>query len=176
MKVILIIFCSFLYFSGCSQSLSDADITSRKKAEIVLNNEVINYKVKGKEHIIFSIADKDFIILVKEGDLYNEYYIKMTKNNVVKILSNTTVQLSKELANSMFNEAQYKKGFTTFSSDFYDSGYELSAGNITYFVFKDEKGRRFGESRLSVFIKPNPIDSLVYNYFVKRYIAYSKTF
>ena len=174
MKFILLIFCGSVCLFSCSQSLSEADLISRKRAEIVLDDELISNNVKGNDHIVFSVADKNFIVLVKVEDSFREYYIQMADSEKIKVLNDTIVQLSSELANSMFDKTKYKEGFITFNSDFYDSGYEVSSGNITYFVFKDKKGRKYGESRLSILIKPNPIDSSVYTYFVKRTIDYNR--
>lgn len=174
MKFALLILCCSMYLIGCSQSLSEADLISREKVEIILNDELISDNVKKKDHIVFSVADQNFIVLVKELDAYREYYIKMEEGENFEILSDIIVQLSNELTNSMFDKTKYNEGFITFNSSFYKDGYEVSSGNITYFVFKDKKGNRYGESRLSMLVKPNPIDSSIYSYFIKRIIDYSK--
>ena len=73
----------------------------------------------------------------------------------------------------MFDKTVYHDGFITFDSDFYQpNGYELASGNLTYFVFKDENGFKYGEAKLSVFIKPNPIDGDVYFYLVSQILNY----
>lgn len=174
MKFIILMLCGLLYLSGCSQPLSEVDLMSREKAETVLNSELIKGKINGNNHIVFSAADKDFIILVQEASGFKEYYVKMGESQKTELVSQTTVKLSNQLATSVFDKTKYKEGFITFSSDFYESGYEISSGNITYFVFKDKNGERHGESRLSMLIKPNPIDSSVYSYFVKRIMDYNK--
>jgi hypothetical protein len=173
MKFTILTLCSLLCLSGCSQTLSEADLMSREKAETVLNSEPFNGQIKGN-HIIFSAADKDFIVLVQVANGFKEYYLKMRESQKPELVSETTVELSNQLAASVFDKTKYKEGFITFSSDFYESGYEVSSGNITYFVFKDRNGERHGESRLSMLIKPNPIDSSIYSYFVKRMMDYNK--
>jgi len=174
MKFVLLFFCCSLYLSGYSQSLSEADLVSRNKAEMVLGDSLIMNTVKGHDHIVFSVADKYFIVLLKKQGSFMEYHIQLD-NERIKVLTDTVVQLSGELGNRIFDKTMYKKEFITFDSDFYKSGYEISSGNITYFVFKDKEGERFGESRLSMLIKPNPIDSAIYSYFVKRIMHYSKS-
>lgn len=174
MKGILIIFfCSFSIVA-CSQQLNEADKQSRQKADKVVESQ-LKEEIEGRNHIIFSVADKDFIVLVENTGSYKEYYIRSIDNGEVKILKDTTLSLSGELAKKMFDKTIYRDDFVTFDSDFFKPEYEASSGNITYFVLKDKQGKRYGEARLSVFIKPNPIDSSVYSYFVERLLYYTKS-
>lgn len=96
-------------------------------------------------------------------------------NGETRILKDTTLNLSGELAKRMFDKTIYRDDFITFDSDFFKPEYEASSGNITYFVMKDKHGKRYGEARLSIFIKPNPIDSAVYSYLVERLLYYAKS-
>ncbi len=73
----------------------------------------------------------------------------------------------------MFQISNYKQDYITFDSDFFKPEYEISSGNITYFVLVDENKKRYGEARLSVFIKPNPIPTDIYLYLVNRIIFYT---
>lgn len=174
MKGILIIFfCSFSIVA-CSQQLSEADKQSRQKADNVVKSQ-LKGEIEGSNHIIFSVADKDFIILVENPSSYREYYIRSMDDGETKILKDTTLSLSGELAKKLFDKTIYRDDFVTFDSDFFKPEYEASSGNITYFVLKDRQGKRYGEARLSVFIKPNPIDSSVYSYFVERLLHYTKS-
>lgn len=68
----------------------------------------------------------------------------------------------------MFDTSRYRTDFVTFNTDFYKSGYDTASGNITYFVLKDREGKSYGEARLSVFVKPNPIDAEIYLNLINR--------
>ncbi|GGZ39348.1 hypothetical protein GCM10007049_35920 [Echinicola pacifica] len=165
----LLILCSFS-IQACSQRLSEADLRSRKVADSLLESQ-LQKEIEGKSHVIFSVADKEMIVVVKNTDSFKEFYL----NKDTGIIKDTTLMASDPVIIKMFDKSIYREGFTTFNSGFFESGYEISSGSITYFVFKDEQGKRYGEARLSVFIKPNPVDTEVYAYFVEKLIFYSKT-
>lgn len=172
MKITLIIFSCLLFMFSCSFKLNKADQLSRKQTEIVLNNKLIKNSVEGYDHIVFSVADENYIILINDEKSVHEFYIQLLKNEEILIISDSIVQISEELTNIMFNKSAYKEKFISFNSDFYKSGFEVSSGKIIYFVFKGKNKKKYGESRLSFFVKPNPINSLVYSYFVTRFYEY----
>lgn len=176
MKLIKVVLLSItLILTSCSAKLTSADIISRTNADkIIEENELDN--VKGFNHIIFSVAEKDFIIIVEKQDCYIEYFYKKGNDNI--ITKNTKVIYNKpnDLLKKIFNKTIYKKDFITFNSKFFSPQYEISSGNITYFVFKDEKDKRYGEARLSFFIKPNPIDAEIYLYLTNQILKYNSNY
>lgn len=166
MKVILNVAFFMLFFTKLfSQVLDDAAISSREKAETLIKND-LHDELKGRSYALFSVADKDYIIIVE----HDEYYIEYFFNSTLKVSEDTVSNNS--ITKAIFNKKNYRKDFTSFNSEFYKSGYKVSNGNITYFVFKDEKGKRYGEARLSIIIDPNPIDARIYLYFVDKYFSY----
>lgn len=159
-----------LSFNACSQEKKEEHETKAvKKVEDILNN-----KTENKERVIFSVADREFLVVVKDADSYVEYFLAKEEGSSEIKLEYTEIKKSSNIFNKMFNKSNYKKEFITFDSDFFKpNGYELSSGNITYFVFKNKIGEKYGEARLSVFIKPNPIDQEVYLYLVNQVLYYN---
>ncbi len=165
-NLIVLLFCCFLSISSCSQTLNEEDLKSRNNADNLIE-KLLDEEVKGRNYVLLCIEGQNCIVIVENKDSYNEYYIKNSK----EVISGNTYNKSNKLLNKMFNKEIYQKGFITFNSDFFKpDGYEVSSGNITYFVFKDKSRNRYGEARLSVLIKPNPIDSEVYTYLIEKLI------
>jgi hypothetical protein len=163
----------FACLSCCSQKLDNSALQSRQKAEF-LTDQYLKNRVKECNYVLFSAADTDYIILVENKDSsYTEYFMRISNEIKAGTIKDTTIATSK-LMRKIFDYKLYKEDFVTFNSDFFKKGYENSSGNITYFVFKNKNGKRYGEARLSVFVNPNPIDAEVYTYFVERLFYYSK--
>lgn len=70
---------------------------------------------------------------------------------------------SDSILEKAFDKKLYHKEYITFNSPFYKYNHAQSEGNLTYFYLYKE-GIKYGEARLSVFIKPNPIDNQIYDY------------
>ena len=100
---------------------------------------------------------------------------EQSRQMVFKVLPDASKPEVRKAVEKMFDKGIYKKEFITFDSDFFKPEYENSSGNVTYFVFKDKNGERYGEAILSVFIKSNPIDVEVYQYFIERILFYART-
>jgi len=165
-----LIFCFTFCLSACSQNESiDHSSLVVKSVE-----KLLDQNLAGHQYIVFSLADTKFIIIVKNGNQYDEFYlVKKTKDEIPKLVSKVTKNQD-DLFEKMFNKNIYEKEFVTFDSDFYKpNGYELSSGNLTYFVFKDKERKKYGEAKLSFFIKPNPIDTEIYGYFISQISYYN---
>ncbi|WP_296151655.1 hypothetical protein [uncultured Flavobacterium sp.] len=161
MKFIKILVICFFVLSSCSSRLSDIDRFSRNNADKVVDS-IFGDEIKGFNYLIFSVAEKDFIIIIEKSNSYEEYFYN-DKIEYSKIIENKIIYKKEDVFfKKMFNKDIYNKEFITFNSKFFNPSYEISSGNITYFVFKNEKGHRFGEARLSFFIKPNPIEPDIY--------------
>lgn len=155
---------------ACSQELTEEEMRSRREAESVVN-AYLKDRVKGYNYIIFSSGGAQFIVLVNQAGSYHEYYIDDSSGLNKVIQYDTIVGNNPKLFDRMFDERAYRKDYTSFRSDFYKDGYETASGSITYFSLVTNDGSRLGESRLSMFVKPNPIDAEVYLYFVQRLLA-----
>ncbi len=163
---------ALLALMSCSAKLSNVDNESRFNADKTVSL-FLSDDIKDCKHIIFSVAEKDFIIIVEKPNYYVEYFYNKSKNIVNVKKDKVIYNKPNELFKKMFNKDIYRKEFITFNSDFFSPEYEISSGNITYFVLKDEKSKRYGEARLSFFIKPNPIDAEVYLYLTNRIMEYN---
>jgi len=167
----LVILLLSISIQGCSQNEPvKEDYISRQNAENLIN-EKFKKKTSGKKYVIFSIAEKDFIVIIENKNFYSEHYIQY-ENGKEKKSKKTDIKKTNNFYIKMFNKGNYRTDFVTFNTDFFKSGYETASGNITYFVLKDKSRKSFGEARLSVFVKPNPIDAEVYLNLVNRVLYY----
>lgn len=159
----------FTVTSIFSQGLDSAGVISREKSTAVIkklfNNDSSNY-------LLFSISDRWYLIIRDCGSHYVEYYVN-TMPFKSSGLSTKILKLNKpnKILNDAFNSKQYHTGYITFGSPFFKDRELYSEGNITYF-FLSKHGQMFGESRLSVFINPNPIDDKIYNYLKMRALRF----
>ncbi len=138
--VILTLLC-LISLSACSQSIDEAGKISREKADSFIEN---NFKeeVKGNKHLIFSVSDKNFLLIVEKGDVYEEYFVDTENKNRKK--EKVIYRKADKILEKMFELSNYKREYITFDSDFFKPEYEMSSGNITYFVLKDENKKRYG--------------------------------
>lgn len=164
MKIKLLIYLLVLVQTCFSQKTECSDSTSKVKAIKVINN--LENNLKRKNYLLFSIADKWYLIIVEKTDSYKKYYY--IENELIN--TNCINKPNKILAKA-FDKNLYKKGYTNLNSDFYKLGYELSDGNITYFYFMDKDKKKYGEAKLTTIIKPNPIDESVYNFLLINLLA-----
>lgn len=155
---------------GCSQKLQPEDLKSRENAEKVINKNFLS-DIKEENYIVFSVAEKNFLIVIEKQNSYEEFFYNQEK----KIKEKKSVyEKNNELMQKMFNKKNYHTEFITFNSDFFKPNYELSSGNITYFSYVTKKKKRLGEARLSFFIQPNPIDAEIYIYLTNKILEYGR--
>jgi len=169
--IYLILFIMSTSISGCSQNKPiKEDYVSRKNASDFIENNFEEI-VSGKNYVVFSIAEKDFLVIIENKDAYQEYFAKYNDGKISSKKS-STISKDNEVYSKMFDFESYRTDYITFNTDYFKSGYENASGNITYFVLKDKLGKSYGEARLSVIVKPNPIDAEVYLNLVNRVLHY----
>ena len=172
MRHIVVLTCIMTIFLQCcySQQINSADSLSRAKAKDVSN--FIADKTLNNNHLLFSIGDKWYLMVVEHRDYYEEFYfqvdtlLKCSKINPIKI------DKPNNILEKAFDKDLYHKDFINLNSNFYKTGYEISEGNTTYFYFKDKDGNVYGESKLTTLIKPNPINNEVYNHLLMKLLQY----
>lgn len=153
-----------------SQNLSHADSISRIGANNIIEKH-FDKIIEDDSYVLFSIEDKWYLILIKKPKGYEEYYVygdTATKINNGKCFNR---KQKKQILTLAFDKSLYHKEFINLNSNFYENGYEISQGNITYFYYKDKDGSVYGESKLTAIIKPNPINENLYNYLLSQLLC-----
>lgn len=163
MKKILLIFCVLSCGYTYTQELNEFELKSREKADLVFK-QVAESQSKESPYILLSTSNSNYLLIIKRKTHYTKIKVTLDTNDSIKIESIKSLGLKDKTLEKAFNSSIYHKGFIGFQSEFYKNGYELSSGATTYFVMKDKHHNRFGESCLSVIIKPNPIDIEIYSY------------
>lgn len=160
-KIILIITIWLLTVTPTfSQKIDSTGNISREKSSSVL----CQINIKSNNYLLFSISDRWYLIIKDCGNYYVEYYINVLPFNSSELkIKSLRINKPNKILSQAFDKKIYYKNYITFDSPFFKNKELTSEGNTTYF-FLSEKGRKFGEARLSVFIKPNPINEDVYNY------------
>ncbi len=159
-------------------------LESRVKADIVLSklDTILGRK------ILFSLRDKDYLIIFKQDSCYREYVLKVDsvcnilaikeidsdveikKIKAKRFLSKRNRKLLKRLLEDKqtimdaFDTSLYHTGFITSLPD--DA--TLAEGAPSYFVMKDEKNKRYGEYRLPSITAPCPINTNVWSYVIRK--------
>jgi len=165
MKKLLILFFALCIGQSYSQELNDFELESRNKADLVFK-EVAESQSENHPYVLFSSGNSFYLIIIDRKTHYTRIKASLTQNDSINVESVKTIKKSSEILEKAFNASLYHKKFIGFQSEFYKNGYELANGAMTYFVMKDKSRNRYGESCLSIIVKPNPIDIEIYNYFV----------
>ena len=160
--LIIGLLCCFVSGLIHGQSLNHVDSVSREKAHITVNNLKI---LTRSNYLLFSIADKWYLIIVKKKDgMFYQYYINSDTSKLrQQVTKKYKVIKSNTILQHAFKKGLYHREYITFNSPFYKDNPAQAEGNLTYFYLYDS-GIKYGESRLSIFIQPNPIDNQVYDY------------
>lgn len=147
---------NLLFFQhSFSQLVTSEDSLSRVRADIIVT-EVIGEEIRGKCYLLLSIADKYYLIMTKVGEYYKEYYVidsKIVKERRRKLSKDTIIE-------NAFDTTGYRTKFLSLNSS--DFEYEVADLRPTYFYFSDLNGKKYGESRLTILIKPVPIKGEIY--------------
>jgi len=161
--ICLLIIFSFLCSKVVSQELKFTDSLSIIKSENIVKSHFTE-SIKNNNYLLFSIADKWYLIIIDKSNYYEQHFINT--DSIVGNIKDSISLIKKPdiLLQSAFEKSIYKKEYINFSSDFFKNGYDLAEGNSTYFYLKEKNCVKYGESRLSVFVKPNPIDEKIYDY------------
>ncbi len=120
----------------------------------------------------------DWIILLHKdtSNTFVQYLLRRSSDGTMINLDRKVVVKKQELMTIAFDRESYHDDFISFESPFFQKGYELSVGGETYFVFYDHTGRMLGESELTLFVKPNPIDDKVYYYLANQLVESIKKY
>jgi putative uncharacterized protein (fragment) len=164
--------------------IKDSDpvaVESRTKADIVLSKFDT---IPGKK-ILYSLQNKYYYIIFQQDSKYTEYFI--TIDSVCNILKIKRFEKDKEIVNlkmqrpsrnkkkkinqlendrqtikDAFNIHQYEKNIITSVPNA-----TYIAGVPSYFVLKDENGKRYGEYCLFSITIPCPINPKLWAYLIK---------
>lgn len=167
-KVIVLFWVLCSSFTSCKaqsnwETVPDSlAMVSRAKADEVL----IYFDTLKSPKLLYSVLDKDYYVLIKDEKEYKEYYLttdSFGKITEVRLLEKTKRE-NKEL--SQLNPFELQKYHSEFITKMPDADY--IRGNSSYFVIKDESGKRYGEFCLSSFTLPMPIEGKLYGYLVRR--------
>lgn len=172
MKLILhfAIFLFLFYNLSIGQELSDFHVESRTKADMVFTKIMEGQKKKDAPYILLASGNSHYVIVQDRFSHYTFIQAELSSGEKIAINKVTTEVKPNKLLKRAFDFSIYHRGFISFSSEFYNNGYDIGSGAPTYFVVKDENGVRYGESVLSVFVKPNPIDAEVYAFLINKLI------
>ena len=104
-------------------------------------------------YILFSISNSFYLIISEEDSFLKEMIIEL-KHGKIHVISTDSIDKSNKLFLNVFNKNNYHKEFIGFESDYFKNGYKEANGNMIYFVMKDIHGDRYGETCLSLIVKP----------------------
>lgn len=140
-------------------------MVSRAKADTVFNKFGTIQGIK----LLYSLRNRDYYLIIKEGDNYKEYYVAMdSSNNVIVMRNLKNKKKERKLLSQAFELSKYRLDFVTKMPNA-----TYVRGEPSYFTIKDEKGKRYGEYSLSSLTLPNPIDGELYGYLLRRTIEQS---
>lgn len=168
MKTFFLILTLLFSLSSCkSQELNEFEIESReratKMAEYFMENNVYPY-------VLFSLANRDYIIVVDEGQIYSEGLLYYDNKGEIIVSSKTQIKKPHKVLSKAFDTKNYHDGFINYSSDFFKDGIDTAQGGTTYFVMSDINQKRYGEAFLSLLVKPNPFDKEIISFFTQKLI------
>jgi hypothetical protein len=172
MRILFLLLFNFFALASSAQEITADDSIARTRAKLLVTKH-LKRCVENSNYVLFSISDRYYLIVVEHDSSYVEHFVEMDLNG--RITKHDTVKTKpNELLRKMFNPDLYHSGYITFQSEYFKNGYEIASGAMTYFFLRTRKGKTLGESRLSVFVKPNPIDFPIYNHLVNRVIKFNK--
>ena len=167
MKKILILIIILNSGYSNSQEMNDFEKESRIKADLVFE-KTAKSQSENLPYLLLSSGNINYLIIIDKKTFYTQITAFLNPKQSVEIKAVKTIKKPNEILEKAFNKSLYHKGFIGFESEFFKNGYEIASGTTTYFVMKDSERNRFGESSLSFFIKPNPIDVEIYNYLTNK--------
>ncbi len=167
-KIFTLVFILHFGFSF-SQEINEFEMESRIKADSVFE-KIAKSQSENMPYLIFGSGNQFYIIIIDRKTHYSRIKVSLDSTDNATIESIKSLKYTDKVLKKAFDKSIYHKEFIGFQSEFYKNGYELASGATTYFVLKDKNRNRFGESFLSILVKPNPIDSEIYNYLVRELI------
>ena len=165
-QVLKLLFFFILFPSiGVSQrELSGFYLESRQKADSVYSKIIERETKSNNPYLLISSNNQFYLVVLDRDSHYTMVHCEFNQNGAIDIQKVINQEKSNTILNRAFDTSGYHTGFISFDSEFFKDGYEIAYGSPTYFVLKNSEGKRFGESVLSVLVKPNPIDPEVYGY------------
>jgi len=159
-KLILLMVIGCSLFSCKAQTKIDpVSLESREKANIVLKS----FASQGaSETLLYSLRDKDFLVILKNGEDYKEYYTSLDGDIVGDKRLLKIKKSDQKLIAEAFNLDQYHRNFITKMPDA-----KYVRGKKSYFAVKDNKGKRYGEYSLASLTLPLPIDGSLAGYLIR---------
>lgn len=148
-------------------------MVSRTKADVVLKY----FDTIKVPKMLYSLEDKYFYLIIKNSPYYEEYYISLDNSDKIKEIH--SIKSEKNTKKQRRQQKQYQKLLSEaepiFDLNKYNTNYitkipdaEFVRGRSSYFVVKDENGKRYGEFCLPSFTLPVPLDGKLYGYLVRR--------
>lgn len=133
-----------------------------------LKNDKSIYQITSNTpHLHFSINEEWYLIITYTNKTYRHYIFCQDTSKAKIVYTPNLKEYEKLILNKAFDKKQYNLNFINIDSS-YSNNYDYVNGNSTYFYFQDKNNIRYGEAKLTVFIKPNPIDENLYNYLIKQ--------
>jgi hypothetical protein len=135
-------------------------IVSRLKADKVLSHFDSIVGVK----LLYSLSDKEYYVITNTTFGFKEYFITLdSSSNINGLKKLRSKKKDKKFLRQAFDLTKYHLELVTIVPEA-----TYVRGEPSYFVVKDEKGKRYGEFNLSMLTVPNPIDGKIYGYLVRR--------
>jgi hypothetical protein len=167
MKKVASVFLMLCFFYACKaqtglELIKTSDslaVMSRAKADTVLRHFD---KMSGAK-LLYSLRNSDYYIITKEQCCYKEYFVTMDSSYDVKIRNLKSRKQGNKFLSKSFELDKYHKDIITRIPDA-----TYVRGEPSYFVVKDEIGKRYGEFSLSSLTLPVPIDGKLYGYLLRR--------
>ncbi len=170
MKYSKILILAFLVVcNSCSaQKLNKYELESRNKASLI-SKKVI--KDTDTPYLLFSISNTFYLLISKKESDVNEIIVEL-KGDEINIVSSNKIKKPNKILLKSFDKSNYHSDFIGFESDYFKEGYEEAKGNMFYFVMRDSNGSKYGETCLSLIVKPNPLDKALVSYMTSKLINY----
>lgn len=161
-QFILIIFFIFSIVGCKAQNKIDfISMKSRAIADEVLKK--IDSIAPKSDKLLYSLDNKDFYVITSLKGNYQEYYIFLDDEDSMKLRALITDKKEKRIIANFFDLNKYHVSFITKMPDA-----EYVRGKNSYFVVKDEKGKRYGEYCLSSLTLPLPINADLAGYLIRK--------
>lgn len=135
-------------------------MSSRSMADQVLSHFDTSRGVK----LLYSLRNTDYYIVIREENKYKEYYVAVDSlGHIKEVRTLRSKKKDRKVLTKAFDLDKYHRELI---SRMPNATYVR--GEPSYFVVKDESGKRYGEYSLSSLTLPNPIDGKVYGYLIRR--------
>lgn len=158
--ILLILLFASLICCKAQTEIDPVSLASREKADIILKSFDAE---NASEILVYSLEDKDFYVVLKNGDNYTEYYASLKNDAVENKRMLKTRKKDKQLLSDAFKLDKYHRDFITKMPDA-----KYVRGKKSYFVVKDNDGKRYGEYSLASLTLPLPIDGSLAGYLLRR--------